>query len=96
MVAGLDYRRLQEAGVVDSLLFVAHREEILGQSLSTFRHIMRDGSFGELLVGRERPQSWRHGVRLGAVADIPGLMDGPLPAKLPSVTESSRQKGVGR
>jgi superfamily II DNA or RNA helicase/HKD family nuclease len=59
VVAGLDYRRLQEAGVVDSLLFVAHREEILGQSLSTFRHIMRDGSFGELLVGRERPQSWR-------------------------------------
>jgi superfamily II DNA or RNA helicase/HKD family nuclease len=60
VVAGLDYRRLQEAGLVDSLLFVAHREEILGQSLATFRHIMRDGSFGERLVGRERPVGWRH------------------------------------
>jgi superfamily II DNA or RNA helicase/HKD family nuclease len=60
VVAGLDYRRLHEAGRVDSLLFVAHREEILGQSLATFRHIMRDGSFGERLVGRERPVAWRH------------------------------------
>ena len=51
VVAGLDYRRLRQAGLVDSLLFVAHREEILGQSLATFRHIMRDGSFGELFVG---------------------------------------------
>ena len=60
VVAGLDYRSLREAGLVDSMLFVAHREEILGQSLATFRHIMRDGSFGERLVGRERPVSWRH------------------------------------
>ena len=60
VVAGLDYRRLREAGAVDSLLFVAHREEILGQSLSTFRHIMRDGSFGERFVGGERPTEWRH------------------------------------
>jgi hypothetical protein len=29
-------------------------------------------------------------------ADIPGLMSEPLPARLLSVTESSRQKGVGR
>jgi superfamily II DNA or RNA helicase/HKD family nuclease len=59
VVAGLDYRRLHEAGNVDSLLFVAHREEILGQSLSMFRHIMRDGSFGERFVAGERPVEWR-------------------------------------
>src|SRR4051794_13284088 len=46
VVAAIDYRRLREAGSVDSILFVAHREEILGQSLATFRHVMRDGSFG--------------------------------------------------
>ena len=34
VVAGLDYRRQREYHIVDSLLFVAHREEILGQSLS--------------------------------------------------------------
>ena len=60
VVAGLDYRRLRDAGEVDSLLFVAHREEILGQSLTMFRHIMRSGSFGERFVGGERPTEWRH------------------------------------
>jgi superfamily II DNA or RNA helicase len=60
VVAGLDYRRLREAGKVDTLLFVAHREEILRQSQATFRHIMRDGTFGERLVRGARPESWRH------------------------------------
>ena len=60
VVAGLDYRRLREAGAVDSLLFVAHRDEILSQSLHTFRHIMRQGSFGERFVGGDRPIDWRH------------------------------------
>jgi len=60
VVAGLDYRRLRDAGRVDSLLFVAHRDEILRQSQSTFAHIMRDGSFGEAFVGGRRPSEWRH------------------------------------
>jgi superfamily II DNA or RNA helicase/HKD family nuclease len=60
VVAGLDYQRLREAGTVDSLLFVAHRQEILTQSRSVFRHILRDGSFGELLGYGERPRQWRH------------------------------------
>lgn len=60
IVAGLDYRRLRGVGQVDSLLFFAHREEILDQSLATFRHVMRDGSFGERFVGGDRPQEWRH------------------------------------
>jgi superfamily II DNA or RNA helicase/HKD family nuclease len=60
VVAGLDYRRLREAGHVDSLLFVAHREEILAQSQSTFRHVMRDGSFGERFVRGDRPNEWHH------------------------------------
>lgn len=60
VVAGLDYRRLRDSGFADSLLFVAHREEILSQSLSTFRHIMRSGTFGERFVAGERPNEWRH------------------------------------
>lgn len=60
VVAGLDYHRLREARGVDTLLFVAHRHEILRQSRSVFRHILRDGSFGELLGDSERPQQWRH------------------------------------
>ena len=37
------------------LLFVAHREEILDQSLATFRYALRDASFGEKWVGGARP-----------------------------------------
>ncbi|MEV4820527.1 DUF3427 domain-containing protein [Micromonospora sp. NPDC049274] len=60
VVAALDYRRLNKAGRVDSLLFVAHQEQILRQSLSTFRQVMGDGSFGETLVAGERPNGWKH------------------------------------
>lgn len=60
VVAGLDFRGLHEAGSVRRLLFVAHREEILAQSRATFRQIMRDGSFGEMLVRGQRPESWEH------------------------------------
>lgn len=57
IVAGLDYRRLVDSGEVKSLLFIAHREQIIDQSLMTFRTIMREGSFGELYVGGQRPKS---------------------------------------
>ncbi|PWU52338.1 DUF3427 domain-containing protein [Micromonospora sp. S4605] len=60
IVAALDYRRLRKAGAVDSLLFVAHQEQILRQSLSTFRQVVGDGSFGETLVGGREPRHWRH------------------------------------
>lgn len=55
VVAALDYRRLG-----GSLLFVAHRREILEQSLRTYREVLSDGAFGERYVGGQRPQQWRH------------------------------------
>ncbi len=42
------------------LLFVAHRQEILEQSLRTYREVLADGTFGELYVGGARPERWRH------------------------------------
>ena len=60
ILAGLDYKRLLESGRVKSLLFVAHRKEILEQSLVTFRTILRDGTFGELLVDGHQPSDWSH------------------------------------
>ncbi|GLY81124.1 DUF3427 domain-containing protein [Actinoallomurus iriomotensis] len=60
VVAALDYKRLVAQGAVNSLLFVAHRKEILEQSLLTFRQTLQDGAFGELLVDGQRPQEWRH------------------------------------
>ncbi|HWH27671.1 MAG TPA: DEAD/DEAH box helicase family protein, partial [Mycobacteriales bacterium] len=60
VVAALDYQRLCADGQNRSLLFVAHRKEILEQSLRTYREVLSDASFGELYVGGERPDRWRH------------------------------------
>ncbi len=64
VVAALDYRRLRErerrAGRDLSLLFVAHRKEILLQAQATFRQVLRDPGFGELLVDGNRPTRWNH------------------------------------
>lgn len=52
VVAALDYKQLMsELGGRPSLLFVAHREEILRQSLATYRAVLKDGSFGEIHGG---------------------------------------------
>lgn len=56
VVSALDYERLRTAGQAESLLFIAHREELLRQSRSTFRAALRDGSFGEILVSGDVPQ----------------------------------------
>jgi len=60
VVAALDYRRLVREHGELSLLFVAHRREILQQSRSTFAAVMADGAFGETWVGGHRPTEWRH------------------------------------
>lgn len=60
VMAAVDYARLKEHLPRSRLLFVAHREEILTQSLATFRHALRDHSFGELWVRGKRPQRFEH------------------------------------
>lgn len=61
VVAAMDYQRLsQKLGERPSLLFVAHRREILQQSMRTYREVLADGDFGELYVGGSRPERWRH------------------------------------
>ncbi|WP_244963099.1 DUF3427 domain-containing protein [Nocardioides dongkuii] len=62
VVAALDYRRLcgDTPGERPRLLFVAHRKEILQQSLRTYREVLNDASFGELYVDGARPERWDH------------------------------------
>ena len=60
LVAAFDYRRLREHLPNASLLFVAHRREILSQSVNAYRAVLRDGSFGESLVDGQRPEKGRH------------------------------------
>lgn len=42
------------------LLFVVHREEILKQARDTFRGILKNNNFGELMVGGRTPESLDH------------------------------------
>jgi len=60
VVAALDYRRLAKDGIRPTLLFVAHRREILEQSLRTFRAVLHDANFGEELFEGKRPTEYRH------------------------------------
>ena len=67
LVAAFDYRRLAEErrwssspGHYPRLLFVAHRKEILTQSLGVFRQVLKDASFGELLVDGHEPVMGDH------------------------------------
>jgi superfamily II DNA or RNA helicase/HKD family nuclease len=61
VVAALDFKRLRaRLGGDPSLLFVAHRREILRQSRATFAAVLGDGGFGEMYVGGARPERWQH------------------------------------
>ncbi len=60
VVAALDYRRLAKDGQRPTLLFVAHRREILQQSLHTFRAVLHDATFGEELFEGRRPTEYRY------------------------------------
>jgi superfamily II DNA or RNA helicase len=59
VISALDFKRFrkQNPGKPCRLLFVAHREEILKQSLYTFRAVLKDANFGELFVGSYKPES---------------------------------------
>lgn len=58
VISALDYKRFrkQNPGKPCRLLFVAHREEILKQSLYTFRAVLKDANFGEMFVGSYKPE----------------------------------------
>ena len=59
VVSALDYKRFRakKPNASNRLLFIAHREEILKQSLATFRAVLKDANFGEMFVGGHKPES---------------------------------------
>lgn len=59
VISAFDYKRYRKCNpqLPCRLLFVAHREEILRQSLKCFRGVLHDGNFGELFVGGAKPSS---------------------------------------
>lgn len=61
VIAAFDYaRRAATIGTTPRLLFLAHRRELLEQARDTFRHVLQDAAFGELLVGGEQPEEFDH------------------------------------
>jgi superfamily II DNA or RNA helicase len=62
VVAALDYRRLvrEVHGRDLTLLFVAHRKEILTQARRMYQEVLTEATFGELLVGGDQPSRWRN------------------------------------
>jgi superfamily II DNA or RNA helicase len=62
VIAALDYRSLcnDTTGYRPSLLFIAHRKEILEQSARTYREVLSDANFGEMYVGGQQPERWRY------------------------------------
>lgn len=76
VIAAFDYaRRCAETGVPPRLLFLAHREELLVQARRTFRCVLQDAAFGELLVGGSRPRSDEHLFATIQSAASTGLVD---------------------
>jgi superfamily II DNA or RNA helicase len=63
VVSAFDYlrfRKQQGESKPNRLLFIAHREEILKQSLGTFKAVLRDFNFGDILVAGSEPQKLDH------------------------------------
>lgn len=54
VIAAFDYKRFKKENPRARLLFVAHRKEILEQSIQTFQEILNDFNFGELYVDGTR------------------------------------------
>jgi len=61
VIAAFDFKRFfEQRGKQARLLFVAHRQEILQQAQATFSNVLRDQTFGELLVGNHKANRLEH------------------------------------
>lgn len=56
VISAFDYQEFRRIHSRSRILFTAHREEILRQSLNTYRSVLGDANFGTLWVGNCRPQ----------------------------------------
>ena len=56
VISAFDYQEFARTHSRARILFTAHREEILRQSLNTYRCVLQDANFGTLWVGSNRPQ----------------------------------------
>jgi len=62
VVSAFDYLNFvkDHKGEPNRLLFIAHRKEILQQSLNKYRAVLKDANFGQLSVNGEEPSNLDH------------------------------------
>lgn len=60
VISAFDYKNFRQNNKSSKLLFLAHRKEILVQSLFTYQGILRDNNFGELWVDGQEPRSYEY------------------------------------
>ena len=62
VISAFDYKKVcsNNGNRLVRLLFVAHREEILRQSVACFRGVLKDANFGDLFVGNYKPDNITH------------------------------------
>ncbi|MHB1151050.1 MAG: DEAD/DEAH box helicase [Eubacteriales bacterium] len=62
VISAFDYKNFlkNNPGKPCRLLFIAHREEILKQSIACFRGVLKDPNFGDLFVGNHTPNGIDH------------------------------------
>lgn len=60
VIAAFDYKNFREQNRRANFLFIAHREEILKQSIKTFRKVLQDENFGDLWYGGVDPSALTH------------------------------------
>ncbi len=60
VIAAFDFRRYREEYPQAKLLFIAHRKEILEQSIQKFREVLNDFNFGDLYVDGKKPGQIQH------------------------------------
>jgi len=56
VISAFDYQEFGRTHSRSRILFTAHREEILCQSLNTYRSVLGDANFGTLWVGNNAPR----------------------------------------
>ena len=57
VISAFDYQNFVRTHSRSRILFIAHREEILKQSINTYRSVLEDINFGSLWVGKYAPNS---------------------------------------
>lgn len=57
IISAFDFKRYQTQNPGARLLFIAHRIEILSQARHTFRNVLKDQNFGELLGDGYQPEN---------------------------------------